>query len=162
MGSSEPARTIFKPQNCLHGVFSGPALSYNELEGVKAEDNLVMRWRRTLICAKRRRDEKKATRPVDRLGGARCEFTERGVAAPGKVGGSFSLIIMGPPADILQVIDLQREACCRSSSEYRGGWWEDCMGRSGSPISTYDRPQREAVLLPTDCTEPGTSRRVIN
>lgn len=31
--------------------------------------------------AKRRRDEKKAARPVDRLGGSRCELTERGVAA---------------------------------------------------------------------------------
>lgn len=49
MGSSEPARTIFKPQKCLHDVFPGPALSYNELEGVEAEGNLVMRWRRTLI-----------------------------------------------------------------------------------------------------------------
>lgn len=84
------------------------------------------------------------------------------MAAPRKVGGSFSLIIMGPPADILQVIDLQREACCRSSSAYRGGWWEDCMGSSGSPIFTYDRPQREDVPLLTDCIEPGTSQRVIN
>lgn len=49
----------FKPQNCLHGVIPGSALSYNDFEGVKAKDNLVMRA--TVVDpdhAKRRRDEK--------------------------------------------------------------------------------------------------------
>lgn len=80
MASSEPPRTIPKPQNCLHGVIPGPALSYNDHEGVKAGNKLEMRWTWT-DRAKMRRDEKKAARPVDRLGGSRCELTERGVAA---------------------------------------------------------------------------------
>lgn len=75
-----PPRAIPKPQNCLHGVIPGPALSYNDREGVKAGNKLGMRWTWT-DRAKVRRDEKKAARPVDRLGGSRCELTERGVAA---------------------------------------------------------------------------------
>lgn len=38
-----------KPQNCLHGVIPGPALSYDDHEGVKAESKLEMRRTWTLI-----------------------------------------------------------------------------------------------------------------
>jgi hypothetical protein len=116
----------------------------NGVEGVKVEDNLVMC---VLVVvdpdrAKRYRDEKEATRPVDRLGRARNAISRSVGAADLKkvLGVSFSLIIMGPPADILQVIDQRGRLAAGIMTMPRSFSWEGRTGSSGVPVLTDNRP----------------------